>query len=452
MEQLNLSTRAVEGTLDSLTDRVEQAIKAFGSWEQAAAGVAKSQQQVTKTVSVTTRALKRTVTAFDKINRLAAPSGSRTSTVKTTKLETPEVDTSGLEQATQKILKTMEPLNSYDFGPLSTAFQNLWNTIQPILSRLGEGMGWLWQQVLSPFLSWVTGTLAPTLVGGLAGGVIAVSNSLNTVSGSGQRLQDSLKPVVSYIGQQAATALGSFAGVVQGVAQTVQQHAPGIQGIFTAIGEKVALTGQTLGPTFGIVSGLFSGLSDTASTVAGKVKTAFGGITGFLSGTFSGSWSTSWEGIKNTLRGVVNSIIGIINRMLTAVGSGINNVIRAANKVKFTVPAWVPGLGGKTYGFSMNPVTVPTVPYLAQGAVLPANKPFLAMVGDQRHGTNVEAPLSTIQEAVSNVMTDQKGQEAVVGKLSQILEAVLGIRLGDREVYEAADRYKNRMAMIHGGI
>ena len=49
-------------------------------------------------------------------------------------------------------------------------------------------------------------------------------------------------------------------------------------------------------------------------------------------------------------------------------------------------------------------------------------------------------------------MTDQKGQEAVVGKLSQILEAVLGIRLGDREVYEAADRYKNRMAMIHGGI
>ncbi len=44
------------------------------------------------------------------------------------------------------------------------------------------------------------------------------------------------------------------------------------------------------------------------------------------------------------------------------------------------------------------------VPKLARGAVLPANKPFMAMVGDQRNGTNVEAPLATIQEALMAVM------------------------------------------------
>ena len=42
---------------------------------------------------------------------------------------------------------------------------------------------------------------------------------------------------------------------------------------------------------------------------------------------------------------------------------------------------------------------------LAQGAVLPPNQPFLAMVGDQKTGTNVETPLSTIEEAVANVLT-----------------------------------------------
>jgi hypothetical protein len=49
----------------------------------------------------------------------------------------------------------------------------------------------------------------------------------------------------------------------------------------------------------------------------------------------------------------------------------------------------------------------PQVPQLAKGAVLPANKPFLAMVGDQRNGTNIEAPLETIKQALSEVMMQQ---------------------------------------------
>ena len=63
-----------------------------------------------------------------------------------------------------------------------------------------------------------------------------------------------------------------------------------------------------------------------------------------------------------------------------------------------------PEFGGKTFGFSLKTVTAPAIPYLAKGAVLPANKPFMAVVGDQRHGTNVEAPLTTIQEAVAVVL------------------------------------------------
>ena len=49
----------------------------------------------------------------------------------------------------------------------------------------------------------------------------------------------------------------------------------------------------------------------------------------------------------------------------------------------------------------------PDVPYLAKGAVLPANRPFLAMVGDQKNGTNIEAPMETIKQALSEVMAQQ---------------------------------------------
>ena len=88
--------------------------------------------------------------------------------------------------------------------------------------------------------------------------------------------------------------------------------------------------------------------------------------------------------------------------------------------------------------------------------MLPANKPFLAMVGDQRHGTNIEAPLTTIQEAVAGVLGDQtgaivRGFEVSIQVQKEILEAVLGITIGDEVVGRAAERYRRRMAIMGGG-
>ena len=89
--------------------------------------------------------------------------------------------------------------------------------------------------------------------------------------------------------------------------------------------------------------------------------------------------------------------------------------------------------------------------------MLPANKPFLAMVGDQKHGTNIEAPLTTIQQAVAAVMEDvtaaqMAGHNATVGVLREILEAVLGIELTEDTLGRAAARYNARQAMITGGF
>lgn len=46
----------------------------------------------------------------------------------------------------------------------------------------------------------------------------------------------------------------------------------------------------------------------------------------------------------------------------------------------------------------------PQIPYLATGAVIPPRAPFMAVLGDQRNGTNIEAPLDTIKQAVSDVI------------------------------------------------
>ena len=80
----------------------------------------------------------------------------------------------------------------------------------------------------------------------------------------------------------------------------------------------------------------------------------------------------------------------------------------------------------------------------------------MAVVGDQRHGTNVEAPLSTIQEAVAMVMQDMiasnmAGHESTVGVLREILEVLLGIQIGDEVIAEAVERHRTKMAVVNGG-
>lgn len=44
------------------------------------------------------------------------------------------------------------------------------------------------------------------------------------------------------------------------------------------------------------------------------------------------------------------------------------------------------------------------IPALASGAVIPPNRKFLVVLGDQKSGTNVEAPLSTIKQAVMEAL------------------------------------------------
>ena len=139
---------------------------------------------------------------------------------------------------------------------------------------------------------------------------------------------------------------------------------------------------------------------------------------------------------------------------LSAVVTGINAVINALNGLSFDLPDI---FGGGHVGFHISTLTAPQIPYLAQGAVIPANREFLAVLGDQSHGTNVEAPLDTIKQAVAEVMEDlQAGQmagfEAVVAVLREILFAVYGIELTDEDVGRAVQRWQRKQLTATGGV
>lgn len=192
----------------------------------------------------------------------------------------------------------------------------------------------------------------------------------------------------------------------------------------------------------GLINGIKSLIIDLKLSV-NKIKDSVVNIFKKVKESVIGIWDEIVKGIKSA----VNGIIGFINGMISGVTKGINAIIGLLNNLSFDIPDWVPEFGGKTFGFDIPKITPPKIPYLATGAVIPPNAPFMAMLGDQTNGRNLEAPEDLIRQIVR--------EEAGVN--TQILDALLQIAkntretadkdliIGDREIAKANLRGQNSM-------
>ncbi len=120
----------------------------------------------------------------------------------------------------------------------------------------------------------------------------------------------------------------------------------------------------------GIAEATWNFLLGTVQNFATLFLNVFEGIKNGILAT----WEKVKEGIANIWKGIVNSIIGFVNKIIDA----INGMIGQLNKVSFSVPSWVPGLGGKRFGFNIP--TLARIPMLAQGGIV--MRPTLAMIGE----------------------------------------------------------------------
>ena len=159
-----------------------------------------------------------------------------------------------------------------------------------------------------------------------------------------------------------------------------------------------------------------------------------------------------FDDIKSGIADVCNGIIGSVEAFVNAIINGFNGMITNLNKLSFEVPDWVPDYGGQEFGFSIPKLSTVSLPRLAQGAVIPPNKEFMAVLGDQSHGTNVEAPLDTIKQAVAEVLGTNAGNQEVIQLLQQLITVVenKNLTIGDKEIGKANARYTNQQRMIRG--
>lgn len=142
------------------------------------------------------------------------------------------------------------------------------------------------------------------------------------------------------------------------------RNGTGIFGVLNTISDVLAgILGGELYAAIVLVSGILTGAFTAAFDIVAAIVTAaigvFSGLIEFITGVFTGDWSLAWKGIVDIFSSIFGGIQGVAKGILNGIKAAINAVIGGINNIDFTVPDWVPVIGGSHFA--------PNIPYLARG-------------------------------------------------------------------------------------
>lgn len=151
-----------------------------------------------------------------------------------------------------------------------------------------------------------------------------------------------------------------------------------------------------------------------------QIKNFLSGLVDFVEGVFTGDMDRAGAGLKKMIKSWINMNLIMIESFLNLIIRGVNWVIDQINKIKIEVPEWVPGIGGKSWGPKISHMAEASLPRLAQGAVIPPNREFLAVLGDQKQGTNYEVPDEKLRQLIREEMDGGGSGEMVINNVLEL--------------------------------
>lgn len=167
----------------------------------------------------------------------------------------------------------------------------------------------------------------------------------------------------------------------------------------------------------------------------------------------SDSTTETLSTMKDAMDEIFNGIITSVEVTCNSIITGVNSVIKALNGLSIDIPEMTDPATGKTYAsqsisFAIPELSSVAIPRLARGAVIPANREFMAVLGDQHNGTNVEAPLDTIKQALIEALDDSSfiSYLASISDYTRVTsEKDMSVRIGDRDIARANIRGQKQM-------
>ena len=312
--------------------------------------------------------------------------------------------------AIDKSRESVEGLVNVKYDTLSGALGGLWRTIQvDVLQPIGNQLipyvtkginaiqkftdkwnklGPATQKTIVKFAA-VAAAAGPVLLG-----FGKVSTGIGTLVSDTGKIGSVLKKLTGASGFSglAKVMTGPFgiaAAAVAAAALLIYKNWDRIAPILQKIGDRFAEFWQTVKPqlepfvefvekiasylkeTFGpVVEEIFNfagefivGTFDTIGVAIDALLTMFEGIISFLSGVFKTDWESVWNGCKEFVGTAFSGLADMVKVPINAVISIVNGAISKINSIHFTVPEWVPGIGGKGW----EGLNIPQIPTLAKG-------------------------------------------------------------------------------------
>lgn len=216
-----------------------------------------------------------------------------------------------------------------------------------------------------------------------------------------------------------------------------------------------------------LIEGLLNGISETwvkidtfISTAHDNLLTSFSTAWGKIKTTVTTIFDEMWKYVKTPM----NAIIGGVEKMTNGVINGFNSMIRALNRLSFSVPDWVPEIGGKSFGFNLSTISTISIPRLAEGGFPAEGQMFIAreagpeMVGSIGRRTAVANNDQIISGIAGGVATANEEQNVLLREQNSLLRAILekdsGVYLDGKNLTNSVEKYQRERGrvLIAGGV
>lgn len=250
--------------------------------------------------------------------------------------------------------------------------ENLKDVVDEVMGfvgRIGEWLGILYKEKIKPVIDWLMTYVVPIVK-------TVLSN-----------IQDTVFIVVNYI-----------SGTIKNLLKIINGIIDFLVGVFTGDWERAWQGVQ------GIFEGIKGQFENTVNTIKEFFTTRFNAIKDTVIGVF--------EAIRAAIKTKINAMLESVEGMVNGIINGINWLIRKLNSLgTIQIPEV---LGGGTVGFNLRELSPISIPRLAQGAVIPANREFLAVLGDQKNGRNLEGPESLFRQIVREESGGNRNSQPIV--------------------------------------
>lgn len=296
---------------------------------------------------------------------------------------------------------------------------NLQNLLMSIAGIMGTGIG----------IGILTGSFIPLLIAAIASLLLALA----VATGHGEELLEGVRMVCQGF---LDFITGIFAGDIEKALSGINTMFEGLHMVVNAVigGVRDTILGfldwldeKTGGQFHNVIEAakkqvteFFGDIEEFAGDFIDAIEDIFRGLIEFISGVLTNDWDLAWKGMKDLFKGNMNSIVALAEGFINAIIGGLNNITGALKKLSaFKLPDWA---GGYSFsGISILPqFSKVSLPRLATGAVIPPNREFMAVLGDQRSGNNIETPESLLRQ----IFREESGSAEMLAVLQAILDAV----------------------------